>query len=202
MRFLLIVSPFRLYGEFLNDDISYSDHNHSPNAWATQLGGTWVGRGIVKEAGLEYTHISWGTYTHWAPGLSSHRFWNESRGWPWGNDQDNWCLHARAMPRADIRLSGELNWWIKGDGTLFFYHWDWVHTHNEQPIAGHDDNEGDFQDYAHDPKVLSALIDVEYLPKPWATVHAGYRPALCAGGVRHEASLGVMVWVPEVLTLH
>jgi hypothetical protein len=127
----------------------------------------------LREVGAEYTHVAWGVYTHWYPGLSRHVYWNEPRGWPWGNDQDLWHLRARATLPHHLRIYGELDWWIKGSGRLTDYQWDWTPAHIDSLDL---DNKGDFNDYAKDAQLLSLQLQLEYQPLAYLKLAAIYRP--------------------------
>jgi hypothetical protein len=191
----VLAGPMRFYGDFLNDDITVFDHNGSPNKFAFQVGSVYYGRSVLQEIGAEFTHIAWGVYTHWYPGLDRHLYWGEPRGWPWGNDQDVWNVHALLKIRDDLRLYGEIDWWIKGEGIMDLYHWDYVHA-NDTPVPGHGDNQGGLQDYAHDRMLASLLLEASYQPRDWATATIAYRPAVMKQRIIHQARIFCTVEVP------
>ena len=93
MDFNVIIDRFRVYGEFINDDITVFKRSGNPNKYAYQLGGIYYGRGKLVQTGIEYTHVAPYVYSH-SRVLSRHSHWGESMGWPWGNDQDLFNAHA------------------------------------------------------------------------------------------------------------
>jgi len=194
----VVAGPWRWYGEFLNDDITVFDHNRSPNKFAFQAGSVCYGKSILREVGAEYTHVAWGVYTHWYPGLNRHVYWNEPRGWPWGNDQDVWSAHILMQPRDHLRLYGELAWWIKGDGTLDLYHWDYFYAHNKTPAPGHGDNQGGFQDYAKDRHLVSLALQADWRPLNYLDIGAIYQPAFADGKMDHFARVYMEFDVPMI----
>ena len=113
----VIVNRFRVYGEFLNDDITVFEDAGNPNKYAWQLGTVYYGEGKLVQTGLEYTHVSRYVYSH-SRVLSRHSVWGESMGWPWGNDQDLFCAHAVFVFPHNINGKVELNYWLKGKGQI------------------------------------------------------------------------------------
>jgi hypothetical protein len=174
---------FRVYGAFLNDDITTFDDNGSPNKFALQCGVMGYGDGMLRDYGLEYTHVAWGTYGHSSPGRGRHVYWDEPRGWPWGNDQDCWSLHGRWALPYDVRLVSECNFWVKGPGEVSDYHWDWEPAKIDSLDL---DNKGGFCDYKNDDKMLSLLMDVSWHPHRAVDLGCIYRPAFGTGMRPHH----------------
>lgn len=165
--FNLIFKRFRFYGEFLNDDITIFEDKGNPNKYAFQLGGTFYGRSPLIQTGIEYTHVSPYVYGH-SRVLSRHAHWGESMGWPWGNDQDLLNIHAVFAFPHNIKGRAELNYWLKGDGTI-----------NDDWYADGKPN----LDHApywpqNSRKILSAIIAAEYSPLPWITISTYYEPVI------------------------
>jgi len=192
--FNILADPLRIYGEFLNDDITVFDDNGSPNKFGFQLGSVWYGTGALQEAGFEYTHVSRWTYGHFLPGLNRHTYFGESRGWPWGNDMDCWHLRARlAMPKQ-IQLFTEVDWWIKGDGMLDEFHWDIPDS-----IRPDLDNVGDMQDYANDRHIVSLQLGASWKPVNWVNCELIWLPAVVDGEFENRVRVAAIVWVPATL---
>jgi hypothetical protein len=114
----IIYKSLRFYGEFLNDDITVMEHAGNPNKYAFQIGCQYTFNKAIQSAGMEYTHVSPYTYGHYTV-LSRHALWNQSLGWPWGNDQDVFNAHANFSIIKD-KLSSKLEctYWIFGKGTI------------------------------------------------------------------------------------
>ena len=173
----VLARNMRWYFDFLNDDITVFDDNGSPNKFAMQLGWEkYLKKSIVSVIGFEYTHVSWYTYGHYAPGLGRHEFWGEPLGWPWGNDQD--LIHARVeiKPIETLRIMVELNYHVKGDGLMTDYHWD----EQDSGTMADMDNIGGFNDYRKDRKFLSGLIHGEWSILPFLDLDILYRPVFGA----------------------
>lgn len=160
-------NQFRFYGELLNDDITVLENNGNPNKFAFQLGTIFYGNKHLIQTGIEYTHVSRYVYSH-DKVLSRHAHWGESMGWPWGNDQDLLNLHAVFAFPHNVKGRAELNYWIKGDGTI-----------NDDWYA---DGKPDLDHAPYWPqnsrKILSAIIAAEYSPLPWITISTYYEPVI------------------------
>ena len=164
------IGRFRAYTEILNDDVTMFDKSGNPDKYAWQAGARWHEKGWLRRVGLEYTHVSPYTYGH-SRVLNRHMYWYESLGWPWGNDQDVFNLHALWAPWQKMSLKSEISWWIKGRGTVFD---DW-----------HADGTPDMEDAPYWPgdadKMLSLLISVYFRPVEWIDWNSYFRPAWVNG---------------------
>ena len=164
--FNLVFHPLRIYGELLNDDITNFDTVGNPSKYGLQLGASWYfDNDILKEIGIEYTHITYYMYGHYTI-LNRHTYWNQSMGWPWGNDQD--LFHARALFqfRPDLHAKVEANYWLMGQGKISD---DW-----------YEDGRPNFDDKPYFPenpdKILSLIFSANYSPLKWADFNVYYRP--------------------------
>ena len=166
---------WRAYLDFLNDDITMFATDYAPNKFAFQLGGAWYPTGIIKEVGAEYTHVSFGVYTHHYPGLGRHVYMNEPRGWPWGPDQDWWHVRARAELFKNLTIYAEANYVVKGANRITDYHWDYdAATLRELDLK----NTGNFVDYVNDPQILSFTLQAQWQAHKQVSIGAIYRPAI------------------------
>ena len=166
LDFNLVFYPLRIYGELLNDDITNFDTTGNPSKYAWQLGAEWYFDGtVLRQIGVEYTHVSYYTYGHYSV-LNRHTYWNESIGWPWGNDQD--LFHARALLRFRPNLYAkiEANYWLMGEGTIF--------------DSWHEDGRPNFDDKSYFPenpdRILSFILSASYSPSDWVSLNVYYRP--------------------------
>ena len=161
--FNYIINKFRIYGEFLNDDITIFEDAGNPNKYAFQTGITFYGRKKLLETGVEYTHVAKYVYGH-SRVLSRHSIWDESLGWPWGNDQDLFNVHAILNLMVNLNCKVELNYWKKGAGKL-----------TDEWYA---DKEPDLDHAPYWPQncrnISTVLFGVEYLPFPWSDLNFFY----------------------------
>ncbi|KMQ51308.1 hypothetical protein CHISP_1791 [Chitinispirillum alkaliphilum] len=164
--FNLVFHPLRIYGELLNDDITSFDTVGNPSKYGLQLGASWYfDNDILREIGIEYTHITYYMYGHYTI-LNRHTYWNQSMGWPWGNDQD--LFHARALfrLRPDLHAKIEANYWLIGEGKIRD---EW-----------YDDGRPNFDDKPYFPEnpdhILSFILSGSYSPRDWLTLNMYYRP--------------------------
>ena len=164
--FNIIFHPLRIYGEFLNDDITSFDTVGNPSKYGLQLGACWYfNNDILREIGFEYTHLTYYIYGHYTI-LNRHTFWNQSMGWPWGNDQD--LFHARALfrIRPDLRAKIEANYWLMGKGKISD---DW-----------YIDGMPNFDDKPYFPEnadhILSFILSAQYTPLDWLDLNMYWRP--------------------------
>lgn len=187
----------RVYGAVLNDDLTMFDANGSPNKFGAQGGVVYYLDGHVREIGAEYTHVSWGTYTHRNPGFGRHTYFGESRGFPYGNDIDLWNIRARGTIVPTLDWKTELNVWVKGDGTLELYHWD-LYDLNGTPAPGHGDNQGGGVDYVHDQKMVQLNLSVTYNPYAWLSIGGTYEPSFTKTETVHYAQVFARASIPHI----
>ena len=193
LDFNILAGPLRFYGDFLNDDITVFDDNGSPNKFGFQAGGAYYGNSYLQEIGVEYTHVSRWTYGHWAPGLNRFTYFKESRGWPWGNDMDLWHLHARFNLPKNIRFHTEINWWIKGEGTLTEYHGDIPGS-----IRPDLDNVGGMVDYGNDSHLVSFQVGASWRPMHWIDCEVLWLPVVVKGTMENRIRVMTILWLPTV----
>jgi hypothetical protein len=171
----VIVKPMRFYAEFLNDDITVFDQAGNPNKFALQLGAVAYPKGPLRQCGFEYTHVAPYVYGNSRP-LSRHAYWDQSLGWPWGNDQDLFLLHGIVDITPVLRTRLELEYRIDGKGTIRD---DW-----------NDDGRPDLDVAPFFPdnpeKSIAATIGATFTPRPWARLDATYRPSWDGSSVGHE----------------
>jgi hypothetical protein len=165
--FNLFINPIRLYGEFLNDDITVFEDAGNPNKYAWQIGAAYYGKKRIVEAGIEYTHVAPYVYGHYTA-LGRHEHWGESMGWPWGNDQDLFNGHMILTVNEKINALFEVNYWIKGEGTLKD---DWYA--DKMPNL---DNASYWPKYA--TRRISFTGGVLYQPLSWLEIMGYYEPAI------------------------
>lgn len=182
MDFNVVVGKFRVYGEFLNDDITMFDDKGNPDKFALQLGTAYYPNSFISATGLEYTHVSPYVYGH-SRVLSRHAIWGESLGWPYGNDQDVVTGYCLFNIRPDLKARAELSYWLKGKGTIES---DW--TADGKPdldIAPY---------FPQNPRrIFTAYLSMEYHPKNWLSGSIVYRPALEEGKIDNgfQGMLGI-----------
>ena len=179
----VLLPDSRLYFDILNDDITVFDDNGSPNKFGIQVGAVYYPDGIVEEVGFEYTHVSWGTYTHHYPGR--------------GNDQDLWHARARFSLPYQTALETELNWQIKGDGRLDEYHWDWPQTKIDSLDL---DNIGDFNDYGEDAHLVAHSVTATNSWLPWAHGYLRYTTVFTRDGVSPQIAAGLRLTAPPLFS--
>ncbi len=187
-----IYGPLRIYADFLNDDLTPFDDNGSPNKFGFQAGGVYYGGKVLREIGFEYTHVSRWTYGHWTPGLNSHVYFGESRGWPWGNDQDLWHLRALFILPFNLRLDSEVNWRVKGEGTLKEYHWDIPDS-----IRSDLDNKGGMCDYKKDKHLFTFQIRALWKPWRWMSAEVMWLPYVAEKTIENNFRFCVVLSVPS-----
>lgn len=193
---LSVIYPhWRAYLDFLNDDITVFTDDYAPNKFAYQIGAIIYpsNAGWIKEVGIEYTHISYGVYTHRYPGLNRHVYFSDPRGWPWGNDQDLWNMHIRTSLPHNLMVYGEANLAVKGQGTMDEYHWDM----SGPALAALDlKHTGNFVDYSNDPKIISFLLNPEWRPWKFGGMGLQYRPSFGSVKSTHELRAYLTVDLP------
>lgn len=185
MDFNIIIKRFRIYGEFLNDDITIFQQTGNPNKYAFQLGTTFYGKGPLIQTGIEYTHVAPYVYGHYKV-LSRHANWGESMGWPWGNDQDLFNIHAIFNLPYNIKARTELNYWIKGEGKIED---DW-----------YADGKPDLDKAPYWPqnskRYVSAMLAAEYSPFDWMAFNFYYEPVFEKDKVTHGVYSYLQVGIP------
>ncbi|NLW30834.1 MAG: hypothetical protein GXY77_05185 [Fibrobacter sp.] len=163
----VMVKRFRVYGEFLNDDITCFQKSGNPDKFALQLGFVFYGKDPLLQAGLEYTHVSPYVYSH-SRVLSRHSHWSESMGWPWGNDQDVFTAHALFNFNKKMKGKLEVNYWMKGEGNIES---DWY--------ADGKPNLDNAPYWVQDPvKKVSTQIWYEYNPTNYLKFNVCYEPVI------------------------
>ena len=193
LDFNLLLGPVRIYGDFLNDDITAFDDNGSPNKFGFQAGGAFYGRNVLQEIGFEYTHVSRWTYGHWAPGLNRYTYFGESRGWPWGNDQDLWNLHCSIVLPQHVSIHTEVDWWIKGEGNLREYHWDIPDS-----LRPDLDNKGGMVDYTEDNNLVSFQLGATWRPVSWFTGELNWLPRIVYGQCENRVRCCAVFFLPSL----
>ena len=165
--FNLVFNPVRIYGEFINDDITVFEKTGNPDKYAWQIGGAWYGNEFLVTAGTEYTHLSKYIYGH-SRVLSRHAHWGESMGWPWGNYMDVVSLYGIFKFPRNINARVEANYWLKGDGSL-----------TDEWYA---DGKPDMDEAPYFPrnptKIYSMILSAEYRPFSWLTYSLYYEPVV------------------------
>ncbi|MFP4014768.1 MAG: capsule assembly Wzi family protein [Chitinispirillaceae bacterium] len=186
MDFNILLDRFRIYGEFLNDDITMFEDKGNPDKYALQLGMVHYPNSRVVAAGVEYTHISPYVYGH-SRVLSRHALWGESLGWPYGNDQDvvtGYCIFDLG-PALNARA--ELSYWLRGSGTLKS---DW-----------YADGRPDLDHAPYFPRnaqeKVSAYLSAEYRPLNWLRSSIVYRPSYSKGKFKNALQGSISVGVPK-----
>jgi len=116
--FNVVLNSARIYGEFLNDDITVFEKTGNPNKYAFQLGTAFYPEPKwFVTAGAEYLHIEPYVYGH-SRVLSRYSTWGTPVGWNYGNDQDIVTLYGRFKPMDNLEVRTELNYWILGEGRV------------------------------------------------------------------------------------
>lgn len=186
MDFNVLLDRFRVYGEFLNDDITMFEDKGNPDKYALQLGTAYYPNSRVVAAGIEYTHISPYVYGH-SRVLSRHALWGESLGWPYGNDQDVVTIYCIFDLGPTLNARAELSYWLRGIGTIES---DW-----------YADGRPDLDDAPYFPRdakeTVSAYLSAEYLPISWLRSSIVYRPSYGEGKFRNAFQGAVSIKVPE-----
>lgn len=181
----LLFRPFRLYGEFLDDDITIFDNKGNPNKYAFQFGGVYYRNKIIKEIGFEYTHVSKYTYGHYSI-LNRHEYWGEPLAWPWGNDQDVFTLHLQMNPHDNIRLFLEADYWIKGKGDLKD---DWY-------VDGRPDLDHTPYWPLSPKKTVQCIATLEYNPLSWMSMVFSWKPSIQSGKMSNDVFGYLLLSVP------
>jgi hypothetical protein len=184
------VAPWRFYGEFLNDDIKVT-RDSAPDKFAFQLGGAWYGKGTVREAGAEYTHVSTETYGHGAPGLNRHVYFDEPLGWPWGNDQDLWHARARLRAAPGLLINTEIDWRVRGRGKITDYYGD-IPDSLRTDMSG----SGGFVDYGSARHVVSFRMECRYSPREWLDASLAWQPSFLRGKMLQRVRCALIVHLP------
>ncbi|MBN2187994.1 MAG: hypothetical protein JW699_00965 [Chitinispirillaceae bacterium] len=187
-----VFAPWRFYGELLNDDIKVTADS-APQKFAFQLGGAWYGKGTVKEAGAEYTHVSAETYGHAAPGLNRHVYSDEPAGWPWGNDQDLWHARARLQAAKNVLVNAEINWRVKGKGTLLDYYGD-IPDSLRTDLS----DSGSFVDYRNARHVVSFRLECRYAPLEQVDASLAWQPSLFRGKMLQRLRCALILYLPAL----
>jgi len=165
MDFNLFIDRLRLYGEFVNDDITVMDKSGNPDKYGFQLGAAFYGEKHPVHTGVEFTHVARYVYGH-SRVLSRHAHWGESMGWPWGNYQD--CFTAYGVFTLPHGICGKIegNLWISGDGSI-----------NDDWYAEGKPNLEEAPFFPEDNTTrFSAAAAVEYTPRPWITYSLTLEP--------------------------
>jgi hypothetical protein len=186
MDFNIIINKFRIYGEFLNDDITIFENAGNPNKYAFQTGITYYGGKKLLETGIEYTHVAKYVYGH-SRVLSRHSIWGESLGWPWGNDQDLFNAHAILNMVRNVNCKIELNYWKKGAGKLTD---DW-----------YADKEPNLDHAPYWPQncrnISTILLGVEYLPFAWSELNCFYELGYGNHSFNNSINMYLKIDLPE-----
>jgi hypothetical protein len=161
----VVFSPWRFYGEVLNDDVTMFEDAGNPDKYAFQVGAQCFPKGYVTQAGIEYTHVTRYTYGHYTM-LSRHTLWDEPLGWPWGNDGEWVTGHAVFNLSHRVRSKIEAGLWLKGSGELTD---DW-----------YADNMPDLDDapfWTVSPdRAVTLSVSARYCFKEWLSVDCTLRP--------------------------
>ncbi|MDO5576242.1 MAG: capsule assembly Wzi family protein [Fibrobacter sp.] len=185
MDFNVMVDRFRLYGEFLNDDITVFENSGNPNKYAYQLGLIFYGKNPLVETGFEYTHVTRYVYGH-SRVLSRHSFWGQSMGWPWGNEMDLFNIHAVFNLPYNLKAKTEVSYWIQGIGKVED---DWY--------ADGSPNLDHAAYWPRDSKeCVSAVLAAEYNPLNWITLNFYYEPVFEKNKVSHGIYTYLRVGIP------
>lgn len=176
----------RIYGDFLNDDITIFEKIGNPNKYALQFGAEYYPASEkVLSVGLEYTHVSPYTYGHFAV-LTRSTYWDKPVTWPHGNDMDLFHSHALFSINPKLGLSLECNYWLKGKGSIKD---DW-----------YADTTPNLDNAPYWPqnmeKYLSFILNLQYRPTDWATVSTFYNPATIGDSFTHKICIFLTVTYP------
>jgi hypothetical protein len=183
----LFFRPFRVYAEFLNDDITVFEHNGNPSKYAYQCGVQYGNPGIFMLGGIEYTHIAPYVYSH-SRVLSRHAYWGRSYGWLWGNDQDFFTLYTGLRLHEKLRTKIEMNYWIKGTGTLLD---DWY-------AQGRPDMDNAPYWPQNALKTKTARLSLAYNPFYWVQIQLFSSLAHGNGGFQNNAALYLLMDIPQL----
>jgi hypothetical protein len=183
----VIVPPFRLYAEFLDDDLTMFEDAGNPNKYAYQLGMAYYGKTGLIETGFEYTHVARYVYGH-SSALNRHAHWYRSMGWPWGNELDLFHAHSifRIIPQLHGRL--EFNYWLLGSGRITD---DWY-------IDGSPDLDNAPYWPRGPERIVSIVLGAEYKPWYWLGLTASVRPSWVDGKQRFSAFGNLFADIPVV----
>ncbi|MBN1307364.1 MAG: hypothetical protein JXA18_05570 [Chitinispirillaceae bacterium] len=185
MDFNLVFNRFRLYGEFLNDDITVMEQAGNPDKYAFQLGCAYYGTEMLVQTGMEYTHVARYVYGH-SRVLSRHAHWGEPMGWPWGNYQDVFTAYAVCRFPYNINGKIEANLWIEGDGAIED---DW-----------YADGKPDLDHAPYWPEnsttIFSAILSAQYSPFSWLTYCFYWEPIIREGTVQNGFYTYLMLELP------
>jgi hypothetical protein len=176
----------RLYGDFLNDDITIFEDIGNPNKYALQFGAEYYPAiKKVLSVGLEYTHVSPYTYGHFAV-LTRSTYWDKPVTWPYGNDMDLFHSHALFSINPKLDFYVECNYWLKGKGSIKN---DW-----------YADNTPNLENAPYWPqnaeKGLTFILNLQYRPIDWATVSTFYNPVTIGGTLTHKMYINLAVTYP------
>jgi hypothetical protein len=181
----VLIGNNRIYGEFLNDDLTVFEQAGNPNNFGYQVGFESFLPYWLHTLGVEYVHTSRYLYTH-SRALSRFTYWNNPLGWPWGNDHDYFNFHALIKPSDRFDLKAEITYAIKGSHSIDK---DWY-------ADGSPDV--DFVDYwpAHGGHILSFLAAMRYRPLEWMTAEVYLRPSWVEKTAQHTINTFVVVDIP------
>jgi hypothetical protein len=187
----VIFKPFRFYCELLDDDITIFEKAGNPNKFGYQIGAVHYGLMPCYQIGIEYNHISKYVYGNSYSSKIQHAFWAESVGWPWGNDQDLFTIYALLKPHAKVDAKIEVNYWIKGDGTIDD---DWVK-----------DGSPDLDRVPYWPQnsrhILNAILSMRYQPWYWLTADFTVCPMLVDKKGSVSIGLYLLADIPGIKTI-
>lgn len=170
----VVFSPWRFYGEVLNDDVTMFEDAGNPDKYAFQLGAQYFPGGKITQTGVEYTHVTRYTYGHYTA-LNRHSLWDEPLGWPWGNYQESMACHAVFRFSDRLRAKFEACLWLKGEGDITD---DWYA--DSCPDL-------DRAPFWPSPRsgFVSFTVNAEYNPKSWLSLDCTYRPVLSSSKPSH-----------------
>lgn len=181
----IYLKPVRLYAEFINDDITVFDNRGNPNKYAFQIGSAWHSMGPLRVLGVEYTHVSPYIYGH-RDSMNRHVYQEESLGWPWGNDQDVFNLHAAFDFCAAIRARSEITYWLLGKGR----------TADSWTADGRPNMDSAPYWPQNADHLLSLLVSLHYSPAEWIHSSLYLRPAWLNKAPTHSLHLFLQFSVP------
>ncbi len=182
----IYLRPFRLYAEFINDDITVFDKSGNPNKYAFQVGSSWHSMKLLRRVGIEYTHVSRYIYGH-EDLMNQHTYYEDPLGWPWGNDQDVFNVHAIFRPSGSLSSRAEITYWILGQGRI----------EDSWTADGRPDMDDAPYWPQHTDRVVSLLSSLHYSPLDWIQCSFYLRPAWTNGSPNHSLSLFLRLWVPQ-----
>lgn len=173
--FNVVFSPFRFYGEFINDDITVFEKTGNPDKFALQLGAAYYGKDQLTAAGIEYTHLTRYIYGH-SRILTRHANWGESMGWPFGNYMDVLTAYSVFSLPKNFRGRVEANYWRKGDGSIEDeWYADGKPDLDEVPFFPENPSE-----------IFSIAFSAEYSPLSWLTYSFCYEPVIQNRSISNE----------------